>query len=59
MEEKNKMASNLEEDKTEEVNKEQQDMVNDEKRDGKVANEKDDEVKSKVFFSHHVLIIDY
>ena len=45
MEEKDKMAKNLEEDKTDEVNKEQQDMVNDEKKDGKVANEKDDEVK--------------
>ena len=45
VEEKDKMASNLEEDKTDEVNKEQQDMVNDEKKDGKVANEKDDEVK--------------
>ena len=39
MEEKDKMAKNLEEDKTDEVNKEQQDMVNDEKKDGKVDNE--------------------
>ena len=45
MEEKDKGASNLEEDKTDEVNKEQQDMVNGEKKDGKVVNEKDDEVK--------------
>ena len=51
MEEKDKMASNLEEDKTDEVNKEQQDMVNDEKKDGKVANEKDDEGKWLFFIS--------
>ena len=54
MEEKDKMASNLEEDKTDEVNKEQQDMVNDDKKDDKVVNEKDDEVKWTIFFFHQI-----